>query len=181
MRQRQRTKTLSPRHTASQIFGSQHPALSAPAREADNKQGIWRCQAPHLPSKPHQLQPQACQLFEGQQPSQAPQYMPSFTTATLVPLTLSPFTDSLDLLAATFNPMMPVRGGPLRTANNDAPPTSMPVSRESQGRNVSVLHPVFFAETLQRSPFVLNAAAVLSPVAYGYAIPEVDRKYGVRL
>jgi hypothetical protein len=51
-------------------------------------------------------------------------------------------------------------------------------------RDAATVHPVFFTERLQRSPFVVDpmaAAAVhANPVAHGYAYPETSR-LGARL
>lgn len=70
------------------------------------------------------------------------------------------------------SPAGPPRPGPAR-----ATPAALPV------HDTASRHPVFCTERLlQRSPFVApDAAARTSPVAWGYAAPEVQRALGARL
>ncbi|OTB08185.1 hypothetical protein M426DRAFT_202207 [Hypoxylon sp. CI-4A] len=143
------------RHSISQVFGAKHPALSA--RENDD-------------IRPRFTQPYATNSYSIQRPDRVsgsantnvPHLEPSLQPSQYQNPAAMPI--STPAPAPAFQPL-PLLG--------HAPQTPSTVSQVTI-RDTSNLHPVFFTARLRKSPFILDAVAITSPVAYGYQ--EVHRR-----
>lgn len=139
------------RHSASQIFGGKHPALSPRGDDDIEPRPNWLL-------NPTNLRLSVAQLH---QVSSHDINTPYFQEPVLMP--------------------PPVIQPPPRVCHMPSAPTPFssastmisPIARDS-----SNLHPVFFTERLRRSPFVLDAVGLTNPVAYGYAYEEARRRAG---
>ncbi|KAI0853006.1 hypothetical protein F5Y00DRAFT_158743 [Daldinia vernicosa] len=151
------------RHSVSQVFGLKHPALSP--RENDDigqqprppnvRTNQLSTQVP--PHEPDNICPNALSLNSPSQSSysQEPISMPMPTPVPVPAVQPLPLPDHMP--------------------QGISAPTLYPSTLTTRKMDASSLHPVFFSERLQRSPFVFDAAEVTSPVAHGYAYPETQR------
>ncbi|KAI1210943.1 uncharacterized protein F4807DRAFT_44146 [Annulohypoxylon truncatum] len=140
------------RHSISQIFGGKHPALSP---RGDDDIGP----RPNRPSNPTISFSVVGQLH------QFPHH----------DLTPPHFQESAPMAAPAIQPPPRVSHMPSAPAPFSSAPTMIsPVVT----RDASNLHPVFFTERLRKSPFVLDAVGLTSPVAHGYAYEEARRRAG---
>lgn len=148
------------RHSVSQVFGSEHPALSP---RGDDDIG------PRLFDKTNfSLQAQRPYQVSRRTSSNSPRLNPSLQSSQYQELTPVPAIQPMPILSHSHMP---------RNVAGSIPrlPTPVTISQVTQ-RDASNLHPVFFTERLRRSPFILDAVGVTSPVACGYAYQEVQRR-----
>ncbi|KAI1409597.1 hypothetical protein F5Y13DRAFT_169621 [Hypoxylon sp. FL1857] len=153
------------RHSISQVFGSKHPVLSPRGdddigpRPFDTTNLALQAQKLHQVS--HGAKSIALPLNSSLQLSQYQELTP------------------MPMLAPTPAPAiqpMPLLSHMPRNVAAQVPHSSTPATiSHIAPMDASNLHPVFFTERLRRSPFILDAVGVTSPVAHGYAYQEVQR------
>ncbi|KAI0597852.1 hypothetical protein F4775DRAFT_558918 [Biscogniauxia sp. FL1348] len=145
------------RHSASQIFGSKHPALTRASANDDRTPPPWMWGGVGSGNSTMRAQQrQQSQEFQSQIPAQDP----------------SPFVPM-------SSPAIPYRRASPPTMTAEQPEDILMmtmVSAAAHDRSASSLHPVFFTERLHRSPLVLLDTAVTSPVAHGYVYHENQRR-----
>ncbi|KAI0889015.1 uncharacterized protein GGS22DRAFT_66138 [Annulohypoxylon maeteangense] len=140
------------RHSASQVFGGKHPALSPRGDDDIEPRPNWL-----LISK--NSRPVVERLHQLPNPD----------------LSSPHFEESAPMLAPIIQPLPHVRHMPSTSAPFSSASTMItPIAT----RDASSLHPVFFTARLRKSPFVLNAAGLVNPVAHGYAYEESRRRVG---
>ncbi|KAI5920200.1 hypothetical protein F4810DRAFT_713721 [Camillea tinctor] len=159
------------RHSASQVFGSKHPALTRASANDDRTPPpawAWGISSGNSRMVTQQQQPPN---FLSQAQTQA-QYG-------------EPFLAQDPMLFGPGGPMS-MTTMPYRTSStaNPASSSSSSSSKEAEAKGMMAMmvitaasrHPVFFTERLHPSPFVLDAAAITSPVAHGYVYHENQRR-----
>ncbi|KAI1083411.1 hypothetical protein F5B20DRAFT_404388 [Whalleya microplaca] len=157
------------RHSASQIFGSKHPALSP--REDDDRADCYpwrqRGRAAHAAEQPRTPNSQASAVAANETPAI---------------ITLSHFPEPQQpLIPMAAQMSIPFMAPPLQppqhftSSSSSSSPTAVAAWGQQTARNTANLHPVFFTARLRRSPFVLDAVAVTSPVAHGYVYHQTQR------
>ncbi|OTA63628.1 hypothetical protein K449DRAFT_432936 [Hypoxylon sp. EC38] len=140
------------RHSVSQVFGSKHPALSP---RGDDDIGPRPFDATNFALQAQKLSRRTS--------SNSPALNPSLQSSQYQDLTPAPAIQPMPILSH-----MPRNvAGPVTHSST--------ISHVAQ-RDASNLHPVFFTERLRRTPFILDAVGVTSPVACGYAYQEVQRR-----
>ncbi|OTA96087.1 hypothetical protein M434DRAFT_151675 [Hypoxylon sp. CO27-5] len=143
------------RHSVSQVFGSKHPALSP---RGDDDIGPRPFDATNFA-----IQAQTLYQVSRRSSSNAPVLNPLLESSQYQDLTPAP----------AIRPMPTLSHMPRNVAG--PVPHSSTISHVAQ-RDASNLHPVFFTERLRKTPFILDAVGVTSPVACGYAYQEVQRR-----
>ncbi|KAI1095796.1 hypothetical protein F5B19DRAFT_268033 [Rostrohypoxylon terebratum] len=140
------------RHSASQIFGGKHPALSPRGDDDIEPRPIWLSNPTNLRlavARSHQISNSDIHTPHFQEPASMP------------PPVIQPPPRVCHM------PSAPI-------PSSSVPNMISPIAT----RDTSNLHPVFFTERLRRSPFVLDAVGLTNPVAYGYAYEEARRRAG---
>ncbi|CAJ2513679.1 Uu.00g017980.m01.CDS01 [Anthostomella pinea] len=187
--------------SASQVFGSKHPALSSSSSTRENDdQGpapwMWWGRASAAATEQPRT-PETITFPESSTPTTA---TATTTTAILPPsaadhLHFQPPEPYFQPPASATMPMPTPTQQALfqktQTAQTTPTPTTPALAdfqaiwaqqqqkqheNQQTARDTSNLHPVFFTARLQKSPFVLDAAAVASPVAHGYVYHESQRR-----
>ncbi|KAI1461303.1 hypothetical protein F4805DRAFT_277875 [Annulohypoxylon moriforme] len=142
------------RHSASQIFGGKHPALSPRGDDVIEPRPNWL-----QLSYPTNSFPVVEQFHQISNPDLNP---PHFQETDPMPAPVIQPPPRVCHMQSTPTPF------------TSTPTMISPVTT----RDASNLHPVFFTERLRRSPFVLDAVGLTSPVAYGYSYEEARRRAG---
>ncbi|KAI2624174.1 hypothetical protein GGR54DRAFT_564415 [Hypoxylon sp. NC1633] len=154
------------RHSVSQVFGSEHPALSP--RESDDirQPRPFNVTKRFAFQEPHQVSHGAVSNALSLNPSHQLPYSQDFAPV--------PMPAPMPMPTPAMQPL-PLPGHMLPGALPSAsyPPTTNAISQVIR-RDTANLHPVFFTERLRRTPFVLDASAVTSPVAHGYTYHDAQ-------
>ncbi|KAI1658004.1 hypothetical protein F4813DRAFT_67585 [Daldinia decipiens] len=152
------------RHSVSQIFGLKHPALSP--RENDD-----------IGRQPRPPNVTTNQLSAQMSPHESDIIFPNVLSLNSSPQS-SYSQEPISMPMPTPVPVPAVQPLPLpgHMPQGIAAPIPYTSTLATMKMDASSLHPVFFTERLQRSPFVFDAAGVTSPVAHGYAYPETQRR-----
>ncbi|KAI0387839.1 hypothetical protein F5Y04DRAFT_12592 [Hypomontagnella monticulosa] len=155
------------RHSISQVFGSKHPALSP--RESDD------IRQPRPSYVTYQFPAQRLHQVSDS----------DFLNVSHLNLSLRP-THAQESIPMPVSMPIPMPGPAMQSLPlpGHMPPATAPVPyspapamlSQAVRRDASNLHPVFFTERLRRSPFVLDAVGVTSPVAHGYAYHNAQGK-----
>ncbi|KAI1142381.1 hypothetical protein F5Y05DRAFT_224611 [Hypoxylon sp. FL0543] len=150
------------RHSISQVFGSQHPAISPRGDDDIGPRPFdttsFALRSPKRHQIPHGANPSVSSLNTSLQISQGQELTP------------------ISALTPPPAPAMPLLSHMPQNAAAPVPQSSRPVAVSPVAhRDASSLHPVFFTERLRRTPFILDTVGVTSPVAHGYAYQEVQR------
>ncbi|KAI2637146.1 hypothetical protein GGS26DRAFT_547520 [Hypomontagnella submonticulosa] len=150
------------RHSISQVFGLKHPALSP--RESDDITG---------------RQPRSSYV-KSQFPAQRQHQVSDsdFLNKSYLNLTLQPsnIQGPIPMPAPVMQPLsLPGHMPPAVAAPVPYSPAPAMLSQAVR-RDASNLHPVFFTERLRRSPLMLDAAGMTSPVAHGYVYHTAQGK-----
>ncbi|KAI1503850.1 hypothetical protein F5X99DRAFT_373623 [Biscogniauxia marginata] len=185
------------RHSASQIFGSKHPALTRANTNDDRTTPMWMWGIGSRNSRVVAQQQQELPPVQTQQLQNEAAALPIFADPSLV---FAPAGPAMPITTTTTippgNPSTQIPAGFESAWEGGAKQQQQQKHHHSQdenamlttmalvaaaaarnGRDTSSRHPVFFTERLHPAPFyVLDAAAVTSPVAHGYVYHENQRR-----